>query len=193
MSTFNLNIDQCTKDQFPIDLFFTGNQIYKSIVSLAKSTAGVVILVPLALASIIIVPLTYFLIVMVLTYYLFRLKYVSKGIKRMTVTVDNYTPMYDLYLGSNKALCDLKRIATINNKSKELLVAPVKFYVNRFHEIIFENSKFLEQQLFEVYDPGNLPEADIDNFRSQIKGEEDDWGDDELWRDFQSKHHHLSN
>jgi hypothetical protein len=156
MSTFNLNIDQCTKDQFPIDLFFTGNQIYKSIVSLAKSTAGTVILIPFALASIIILPITYFLIVIVLTYYLFRMKIITKEIRQMSVTADNYTSMYNMYLASNKAICDLKRIASINNRSKELLVAPLKFYVRRFHEIIFENSKLLEQQLFEVHDPGKI-------------------------------------
>jgi hypothetical protein len=120
------------------------------------------------------------------------MKIITKEIRQMSVTADNYTSMYNMYLASNKAICDLKRIASINNRSKELLVAPLKFYVRRFHEIIFENSKLLEQQLFEVHDPGKISEAEIESFRSQLKGEEDDWSDDELWSDFQSKYHHLS-
>jgi len=194
MSTFNLNIEDCNKNQFPIDLIFIGNEIYKDIIKIAKTSAGIIILIPFGIASFILLPVTYIVLTVVLTYYLFRINYLTTKLLAVVATRDNYKDLYEFFIFSNKSISKLEIIESTSNKRyKGLFIKPVLFFIKRFHSNILKANHHLESQLFEIHNPSDIPIEDINYFRSQRLLSDDDWNDDELWKDFQIKHHHLAN
>lgn len=194
MSTYNLDINQCSKNQFPIELIFIGNQIYKGFVKLAKTTAGIIILIPIGVASIVILPITYILIVSIFTYYLIRINISTPKILKIVVTKDNYENLYNLFLASNVAYSDLKKIeASGKFGTKGLLIKPILFFIRRFHIQVSKVNHHLETQLFKAHNPTEVPIEDVEFFRAQVNAIDHDWDDDEIWKEFQIKHHHLAN
>lgn len=194
MSTYNLHIDQHSKNQFLNDLIFVGNQIYNGLVNLGKTTAGFIILVPLSLALIVVLPITYILISVIFTYFLISLNILTSKALKLVVTKENYTEVYDFYLFTNKCISDFVRI---ESKSKEggkgILLTPVIFFIKRFHSKVLRINHYLESQLFEKHNSLEIPTEDVEFLRAQLKDGYNDWDDDELWKGFQVKHHHLAN
>lgn len=193
MSTYNLQIDQHSKNQFIIDLIFVGNQIYNGLINLAKTTAGIIILIPLSIALILVLPITYILLSLILIYYLLSLNILTSKALKIVISKENYTESYNFYLFSNKCISDFVKI---ESKSKEggkgMLLSPVLFFIKKFHTKLLIINRHLEGQLFEKHYSDQIPSEHVEFFRSQLKGDEE-WGDDEQWKEFQNKHHHLAN
>jgi len=194
MSTYNVNIDDCAKNQFPIELIFIGNQIFKGVMSLAKTTAGIIILLPIGIASLIILPITYFLIGIVFAYYIFCMKRSANEVLKVEVDKDSYAELYDLYLKTNKAKSSLDIIEYRSKTGiKGLLLRPILFFIKKMHIQVIKVNNHFESQLFKAHNPDDISIEDIEYFKAQLKPSSDDWNDDELWKDFQIKHHHLAN
>lgn len=194
MSTFNLNVEDCNKNQFPIDLILIGNQIYNGIVSLGRYTAGIIVLVPLGIASIVIIPITYIILTVIFTFYLIRIHYSTLRILQITVNKENYKTLYNLFLFSNKTISNLTKIRSVNRGSKKsLLIRPILFFINKIYSEVTKVNQHLEEQLFEKQDPESLSDSDVEFFRNQLNTIDHDWNDGELWMNFQTEHHHLAN
>jgi hypothetical protein len=190
MSTLNLNVDDCSESHFPIDLIKTGNKIYNNLVNIAETTAGLLILIPVFVASIIVVPITYIVICIVFTYYLFRIKHKVSKIINNTITNDNYRKSYKMLLSSRECLSDFKNIeekSKIGAKGK--LVHPLLFFIRKFHFEIKKLNSYLEDQLFESNEALKIPAEDIKFLKNQLNKTDHDWDNDELWADFQAEHH----
>jgi hypothetical protein len=194
MSTFNLNIEDCNKNKFPIELILGGNEIYNGIVKLAKYSAGVIALVPIGIASIIVLPITYFILAIIFIFYLYRITRSTSKILQLVADKDNYKDLYDLYLFSNRTNSELSKIESVSKDSaKGWLIRPFFFFLKKFHVEVLKVNQHLEEQLFEESNSESASVEDIEFFRAQLKNVEHDWNDDELWKNFQNKHHHISN
>lgn len=194
MSTYNLNIEDCNKNKFPIELIFDGNEIFNRIVKLANYSAGVIALIPIGIASIIVLPITYFILAIIFTFYLYRIKRSTSKILQLLVDKDNYKVLYDLYLFSNRTHSELSKIESVSKASaKGWLIKPFFFFIKKFHVEVLKVNQHLEEQLFEESNSEPASFEDIEFFRTQLKDVDHDWNDDELWKNFQNKHHHLAN
>ena len=195
MSTLNLNIDECSESQFPIELVFTGNKIYNSIVSLAKSTAGFLVLIPIFIASIIVLPFTYLFSCIILTYLLVSIRRKVNKLIKVEVSDDNYKEHYHLFLNTKECLSEFEKIihkSGLGTKGK--LLIPILYYLKNFSLEIKKLNNHLKDQLFEAFDASTIPVEDVKFLKDQLDTIEHDWDDDKLWADFQVEHHqHMSN
>ena len=194
MKTYNINLEDCEKNQFPIDLIFIGNQILKGVLQLARTTAGLIILLPIGVASLIIIPITYILIGIIFSFYIFRITKLTNRVLKIQGDRDNYSNLYSLFLQSNKADMSLRLIESKGGEGiKGFFLKPIVFFIKKMHFQVCKVNKHLESQLFESLNPDKVSKEDVEFFKSQRRISDDDWDDDELWEDFQTKHHHLTN
>lgn len=191
MSTFNLDINQCSKNEFPIELIVTGKQIYRGFISLAKTTGGIIILIPLAVATLISLPFTYILATIIFTYYSIRIKFYTERILSVIVTKGNYKNLYDIYLHTKESLTIIENF--ISSGKFKIMPYPINQFFKLFYRQISRANKYLEMQLFELHDPKTIPIEAIDSLKKQLSSIDHDWCDDVLWKDFQVKHHHMAN
>jgi hypothetical protein len=187
MSTFNLDINQCSQDQFLRELLVSGKQIYRNFLKLAKTTGGIIILLPLLLA----LPITYILVTGIFIFYAFKLRYVTREILKISVRKDNYKDAYLVYLGTKQTLNILEAFNKSGSQLKLLL--PLLFFTKLFYSLLSSSSKHLESQLFEIYNPKIISKVSLISLKEQLSAFENDWDDDVLWKDFQIKYHDMTN
>jgi hypothetical protein len=191
MSCIDMTIEQYSRNNSVLELFSNGKRIYKSISNIAQSTVGALILLPLGVAAIIIVPPTIIILSIILTYYLIRLSACTKRIIKISASNETYADLYDLFLTSQNVS---RRLVKTNPKKQmqhgPFILKPLFWFVYKYELLNSEIYNHLEGQLFEVHDPDKIPVEDVECLRTELGKFDHDWDDDEIWADFQLKHHH---
>lgn len=191
MNSISLNYTGTDPSQFPIELIFTANQIYKAIERIAKYSAGILILIPLILTLLVAIPILYIIIGVIFTYYMISIHYRIKKELKKRISDNEYEVYYHTYLSMKKSAQNLNRILNVGKQGgKGWFLKPILFYIKNFSQDTNRLLKHFESQLFEDQKETGISDDDIKFLQKQLEGFEHDWDDDEKWADFQIAHHH---